>query len=122
MRSTAAEPIGAPAADPTRELSARASHRPLELRLAHLRTPFDVQLPRLRFELLARRLIAAPHGGGLLAERSLRLAREVLQRLLALRAGLRLLHVRPRGGALLLGGHGVCLPRGTPSRLALIGA
>src|SRR3954449_464205 len=84
----------------------RARDRALELGLPHLRAALDVEPARLGLELLARRRVAATDGGRLLAERGARLRREVLQRLLLLRAGLRLLDVLARGLALLRGRHG----------------
>src|SRR4051794_33741920 len=83
----------------------RARDRALELGLAHLRAALDVEPARLGLELLARRLVAATDGGRLLAQRGARLRREVLQSLLLLRAGLRLLDVLARGLALLRGRH-----------------
>src|SRR4051812_26563882 len=79
--------------------------RALELGLAHLRAALDVQLAGLGLELLARRLVAATDGRRLLAQRGVRLGREVLEGLLALRAGLRLLDVALRGLALFLSRH-----------------
>src|SRR4051812_44881302 len=94
--------------------STRAGDRALELRLPHLRPALDVELAGLLLELLARRLVAAADLVRLDPERSARAARQVLQRLLALGAGLRLLDVALGGGALLLSGHVNGLP--TPRR------
>src|SRR3954468_17803669 len=84
---------------------AGALDRALELCLAHLRAPADVELAGLGHELVARRLVALAHGVRLLAERGARPAREVLEGLLGLRAGLRLLDVALGRIALLGRGH-----------------
>src|SRR5918992_3514206 len=99
-----------PAPSPRGRSALGALDGPLELGLAHLGPAGDVQPAGLGLELLAGRLLAAADLVGLHAERRARLAREVLQRLLALGAGLRLLDVAPRGRALLLSGHGIGLP------------
>src|ERR671915_1177133 len=99
-----------PAPSPRGRSALGALDGPLELGLAHLGPAGDVQPAGLGLELLAGRLLAAADLVGLHAERRARLAREVLQGLLALRAGLRLLDVGPRGRALLLSGHGIGLP------------
>src|SRR5918992_1164435 len=99
-----------PAPSPRGRSALGALDGPLELGLAHLGPAGDVQPAGLRLQLLAGRLLAGADLGGLHAARRARLAREVLQRLLALGAGLRLLDVAPRGRALLLSGHGIGLP------------
>src|SRR5918992_1657312 len=109
-----------PAPSPRGRSALGALDGPLELGLAHLGPAGDVQPAGLGLELLAGRLLAAADLVGLHAERRARLAREVLQRLLALGAGLRLLDVAPRGRALLLSGHGIGLPG--PWAMATAGA
>src|SRR5436305_12326346 len=71
----------------------RACDGPLELGLAHLRPPLDVEPTRLLHQLVARGLIAALHRVGLLAQGALRAAGQVLERLVLASAALRLLDV-----------------------------
>src|SRR4051812_11205448 len=78
----------------------------LELLLAHLRPPPDVQAARILQELVAGRGVAAAHRRRFLSERRTRLWRQVLEGLLALRGGLRFLDVAPGRRALLLRRHG----------------
>src|SRR5438034_11455001 len=87
-----------------------ARDRALELRLAHLRAPGDVELARLLVELAPGRRVAAAHRRGLLAERGAHAARQVLEGLLLAGRRLRLLHVAPGRRALLLSGHAARVP------------
>src|SRR3954453_21315962 len=81
----------------------RTRESALELGLAHLRAATDVEPARLRLQFLARRLVTLAHCVGLLAQRGTRRLVQVLERLLALGARLRLLDVLA-GGLSLLGG------------------
>src|SRR5436190_2220537 len=95
-----------------RPASAGAGQRALELGLAHPRPPRDSQALSLAVQVGAT-LLPAAHLGALLAEGGAGALREVLDRLFARGAGLRLLDVAAGRRALLFGRHGgTCTRRG----------
>src|SRR5918994_1042664 len=99
---------------PNAALLLGSADRALQVRLAHLRAAADVQPLGFAHELIARLGLAPADLARLLAEGCSGPLRQVLERLLALRARLRLLHVALRGASLLGCSHISRIPGSAP--------